>query len=108
MSAAIAPTAYVQNFRGDFAVKVRQLGCAGLVFTEATHVSAKARITPGCLGLWNDEHAAFLKRLVGLIDYAGGVAGIQVAHAGRKASRNHNPWSLAGKADGQYLAACGE
>ena len=69
----------------------KAMGGAGLVFTEATHVSARARITPGCLGLWNDEHLVFLKRLVALIDYAGGVPGIQVAHAGRKAS-SQRPW----------------
>jgi 2,4-dienoyl-CoA reductase-like NADH-dependent reductase (Old Yellow Enzyme family) len=69
----------------------KAMGGAGLVFTEATHVSAKARITPGCVGLWNDEQEAFLKRLVAMIEYAGGVAGIQVAHAGRKAS-SQRPW----------------
>ncbi|GAC1341827.1 MAG: NADH:flavin oxidoreductase/NADH oxidase [Acetobacteraceae bacterium] len=63
----------------------------GFVFTEATHVSALGRITQGCLGLWSEEHLAFLKRLVALITYGGGVPGIQVAHAGRKAS-SQRPW----------------
>ena len=63
----------------------------GFVFTEATHVSAVGRITQGCLGLWTEEHQAFLKRLVALITYGGGVPGIQVAHAGRKAS-SQRPW----------------
>ncbi len=63
----------------------------GFVFTEATHVSAPGRITLGCLGLWTPQHMAFLKRLVALIAYGGGVPGIQVAHAGRKAS-SQRPW----------------
>ncbi|MBV8912359.1 MAG: NADH:flavin oxidoreductase/NADH oxidase [Acetobacteraceae bacterium] len=63
----------------------------GFVFTEATHVSDIGRITLGCLGLWTEEHKAFLKRLVALVTYGGGVPGIQVAHAGRKAS-SQRPW----------------
>lgn len=63
----------------------------GFVFTEATHVSSLGRITQGCLGLWTEAHQAFLKRLVALISYGGGVPGIQVAHAGRKAS-SQRPW----------------
>ena len=69
----------------------KAMGGPGLVFTEATHVSALGRITPGCLGLWTDEQRAFAKRLVALIEYGGGVPGIQVAHAGRKAS-SQRPW----------------
>jgi 2,4-dienoyl-CoA reductase-like NADH-dependent reductase (Old Yellow Enzyme family) len=69
----------------------KAMGGAGLVFTEATHVSAAARITPGCLGLWTDEQLTFIKRLTALIEFAGGVPGIQVAHAGRKAS-SQRPW----------------
>ncbi|MCX7382818.1 MAG: NADH:flavin oxidoreductase/NADH oxidase [Alphaproteobacteria bacterium] len=64
----------------------RAMGGAGIVFTEATHVSAVGRITPGCLGLYNDEHEAFLARVVKLIVSGGAVPGIQLAHAGRKAS----------------------
>ncbi len=63
----------------------------GFVFTEATHVSSLGRITQGCLGLWTEGHRDFLKRLVALINYGGGVPGIQVAHAGRKAS-SQRPW----------------
>ncbi len=63
----------------------------GFVFTEATHVSALGRITPGCLGLWTEAHMTFLKRLVALINYGGAVPGIQVGHAGRKAS-SQRPW----------------
>ena len=61
-------------------------GGAGIVFTEATHVSAVGRITPHCLGLWTEEHQALLARLAALISFCGAVPGIQVAHAGRKAS----------------------
>ncbi len=66
-------------------------GGAGIVFTEATHVSAIARITPGCLGLWTDEQQAFAARLAALITRAGAVPGMQIAHAGRKAS-SARPW----------------
>ena len=69
----------------------KAMGGPGIVFTEATHVSAPGRITHGCLGLWTDEHRAFLERLVALIQYGGAVPGIQIAHAGRKAS-SQRPW----------------
>ncbi|MGI9480911.1 MAG: NADH:flavin oxidoreductase/NADH oxidase [Hyphomicrobiales bacterium] len=63
------------------------MGAAGLVMTEATHVSSIGRITPGCAGLWNDEQEAAMKRIVDF-SKAHGVAkmGIQLAHAGRKGS----------------------
>jgi 2,4-dienoyl-CoA reductase-like NADH-dependent reductase (Old Yellow Enzyme family) len=64
----------------------RAMGGAGIVFTEATHVSAIGRITPWCLGLWNDQHKALLARVVSIIERGGAVPGIQIAHAGRKAS----------------------
>lgn len=64
----------------------RAMGGAGIVFTEATHVSAIGRITPWCLGLWNEQHKALLARLVAIIERGGAVPGIQIAHAGRKAS----------------------
>jgi 2,4-dienoyl-CoA reductase-like NADH-dependent reductase (Old Yellow Enzyme family) len=64
----------------------RAMGGAGMVFTEATHVSAIGRITPWCLGLWNEQHKALLARLVTIIERGGAVPGIQIAHAGRKAS----------------------
>ena len=64
----------------------RAMGGAGIVFTEATHVSAIGRITPHCLGLWNAEHQALLSRLTAIIARGGAVPGIQIAHAGRKAS----------------------
>lgn len=63
-------------------------GGAGLVVVEATAVEPEGRITPGCLGLWNDEQADRLQHIARLITAAGAVPGIQVAHAGRKGSAN--------------------
>jgi 2,4-dienoyl-CoA reductase-like NADH-dependent reductase (Old Yellow Enzyme family) len=61
-------------------------GRAGLVFTEATAVEARGRITPCCLGIWTDEQADRLKPITAFIESMGSVPGIQLAHAGRKAS----------------------
>jgi 2,4-dienoyl-CoA reductase-like NADH-dependent reductase (Old Yellow Enzyme family) len=69
----------------------RAVGGAGLVFTEATHVSAVGRITPFCLGLWNPAHQHLLARLAALIARCGATPGVQLAHAGRKAS-SQRPW----------------
>ena len=69
----------------------RAAGGAGIVFTEATHVSAVGRITPHCLGLWNAPHQALLRRIVAIIERGGAVPGVQLAHAGRKASVQR-PW----------------
>ncbi|MBD0364527.1 MAG: NADH:flavin oxidoreductase/NADH oxidase [Flavisolibacter sp.] len=69
----------------------RAVGGAGLVFTEATAVSPEGRITPDDLGIWKDEHIANLQRIVQFIKQQNAVAGIQLAHAGRKAS-HHSPW----------------
>ncbi|GAB3557905.1 NADH:flavin oxidoreductase/NADH oxidase [Spirosoma fluminis] len=69
----------------------RAVGGAGLIFTEATAVSAEGRITPDDLGIWKDEHIAGLKRITSFIDANGSAAGIQLAHAGRKAS-HRRPW----------------
>lgn len=66
-------------------------GGPGLVIVEATAVAPEGRITPGCLGLWNDQQAAGLARIAANIKQAGAVPGIQIAHAGRKASAN-KPW----------------
>ncbi|MCC5989268.1 MAG: NADH:flavin oxidoreductase/NADH oxidase [Pararhodobacter sp.] len=66
---------------GKFAI-----GGAGLVFVEATGVTAQGRITNGCLGLWNDEQAQALAPIAALIKQQGSVAGIQLGHGGRKAS----------------------
>ena len=64
----------------------RAVGGTGLIITEATAVSPEGRITPGDLGLWKDEHISGLSRIVDFINIQGAVAGIQLAHAGRKAS----------------------
>lgn len=69
----------------------KAMGGAGIVFTEATHVSARGRITPFCLGLWKEEHAQLLQRVAAIIRRGGAVPGVQLAHAGRKASVER-PW----------------
>ena len=56
----------------------KAMGGPGFVFVEATHVSAPGRITLGCMGLWNETQRDFLRRLVALIEYGGGVPGIQI------------------------------
>lgn len=66
-------------------------GGSGLVIVEATAVAPEGRITPHCLGLWNDEQADQLREIAAAIKTAGAVPGIQIAHAGRKASANI-PW----------------
>ncbi|HIC7214852.1 NADH:flavin oxidoreductase/NADH oxidase [Burkholderia stabilis] len=66
-------------------------GGAGLVIAEATAVSPEGRITPGCAGLWSDAQAEAFAPSVAAIKAAGAVPGIQIAHAGRKASANR-PW----------------
>ena len=69
----------------------RAIGGAALVFTEAASVSPEGRITPDDLGIWKDEHIFFLKRITGFIKNNGAVPGMQLAHAGRKAS-HLSPW----------------
>jgi len=64
----------------------RAAGGSGLIIAEATAVSPEGRITPGDLGLWSDDHIKPLSRIVGFIHLQGYIAGIQLAHAGRKAS----------------------
>jgi len=66
-------------------------GGSGLVIVEATAVAPEGRITPHCLGLWNDAQAGQLREIAAAIKSAGAVPGIQIAHAGRKASANV-PW----------------
>ena len=72
---------------GQFAVSG-----VGLILIEATGVSEEGRISPGCLGLWSDENQAALSRVVTFCqDYGNAKMGIQLAHAGRKASTDL-PW----------------
>src|SRR5690349_10397596 len=70
----------------------RAVGGAGLVTTEATAVEARGRISPEDLGLWKDEHVAGLERITRFLHAHGAAAGIQLAHAGRKAS-TARPWN---------------
>jgi len=69
----------------------RAVGGAGLVIAEATAVSPEGRITLDDLGIWKDEHIEFLKRITSFITTQDAVPGIQLAHAGRKASHT-SPW----------------
>jgi 2,4-dienoyl-CoA reductase-like NADH-dependent reductase (Old Yellow Enzyme family) len=69
----------------------RAAGGAGIVMVEATAVASEGRITPGCLGLWSDKHTEPLARIAKFVKQHGAVAGIQIAHAGRKASADL-PW----------------
>ncbi|MCW3106919.1 MAG: namA [Segetibacter sp.] len=69
----------------------RAVGGAALVITEAAAVSPEGRITPDDLGIWKDEHIEGLKRITAFIESQESVAGIQLAHAGRKASHT-SPW----------------
>src|SRR5215470_6495678 len=73
----------------------RAIGGAALVIAEATAVSPEGRITPGCTGIWSDQHADRFAKIARFIKSMGAVPGIQLAHAGRKASAEV-PW-LGGK-----------
>jgi 2,4-dienoyl-CoA reductase-like NADH-dependent reductase (Old Yellow Enzyme family) len=75
----------------------RAVGGAGLVLTEATAVLPEGRISPQDLGIWMDDHIEPLARVVRFIHEQGSVAGIQLAHAGRKAS-TYAPWAGDGTA----------
>lgn len=69
----------------------RAVGGAGVVFTEATAVEARGRISPQDLGIWSDAHVEPLVPVTAFIKQAGAVPGMQLAHAGRKAS-TYRPW----------------
>jgi anthraniloyl-CoA monooxygenase len=65
----------------------RAIGGAGLVFTEMTDVTREGRISPGCTGMYKDEHVAAWKRIVDFVhEHSDAKIGLQIAHAGRKAS----------------------
>jgi 2,4-dienoyl-CoA reductase-like NADH-dependent reductase (Old Yellow Enzyme family) len=70
----------------------RAVGGAGLVLTEAAAVTPEGRITPNDVGVWSEAHFAPWERINRFIDAHGSISGIQLAHAGRKAS-THRPWS---------------
>jgi 2,4-dienoyl-CoA reductase-like NADH-dependent reductase (Old Yellow Enzyme family) len=69
----------------------RAVGGAGLVFTEATAVSPEGRISPRDLGIWSDPHIPSFQRITSFIKAQGAIPGVQLGHAGRKASTNV-PW----------------
>jgi 2,4-dienoyl-CoA reductase-like NADH-dependent reductase (Old Yellow Enzyme family) len=76
----------------------RAVGGAGLVITEAAAVEARGRISPADLGLWDDAQVEPLARIVRFLEEQGAVSGIQLAHAGRKASTKR-PWEGSGKVE---------
>ncbi|MDF7812574.1 NADH:flavin oxidoreductase/NADH oxidase [Hymenobacter sp. YC55] len=83
----------------------RAVGGAGLIISEAAAVSPEGRITPDDLGIWKDDHIAGLRRITDFIASQGSVAGIQLAHAGRKAS-HASPWkggTVVPESDGGWL-----
>ncbi|GAC1344770.1 MAG: NADH:flavin oxidoreductase/NADH oxidase [Candidatus Dormibacteria bacterium] len=69
----------------------RATGGSALVFTEAAAVEASGRISPDDLGIWNDEQLPGLQRITAFVSAQGAVPGVQLAHAGRKASVS-SPW----------------
>ena len=73
----------------------RAVGGAGMVMVEATAVSPQGRISLGDTGIWSDEQAKAFGRITAFIKSQGAVAGIQIAHAGRKASTGI-PWESPG------------
>lgn len=70
----------------------RAVGGSALIITEAAAVSPEGRISPNDLGIWKDEHTDMLKRITAFIELQQSVPGIQLAHAGRKAS-HQQPWT---------------
>jgi 2,4-dienoyl-CoA reductase-like NADH-dependent reductase (Old Yellow Enzyme family) len=94
----------------------RAVGGAGLIITEATAVSPEGRISPGDIGLWNDEQINGLSRIVDFIHLQGAISGIQLAHAGRKAScavpleggkqldKKHGGWQTVAPGDIPFIA----
>ncbi|OPF83106.1 oxidoreductase [Streptomyces antioxidans] len=69
----------------------RATGGTGLILVEATAVSAEGRISPGDLGIWNDTQVEAFRKIVDFLKEQGTVPGVQLAHAGRKASTDA-PW----------------
>src|SRR5579884_3809144 len=69
----------------------RAVGGAGMVMVEASGVSPEGRISPWDSGIWSREHANAFSRITRFVADQGAVPGIQLAHAGRKASTNR-PW----------------
>jgi 2,4-dienoyl-CoA reductase-like NADH-dependent reductase (Old Yellow Enzyme family) len=85
---------YVDGFSNDWQIihlGSRAVGGAGLIIAEATAVEPHGRITPFDIGIWSDAHIEPLARVASVLKKHGSVAGIQIGHAGRKASTN-KPW----------------
>ena len=70
----------------------RAVGGAALVMVEATAVCPEGRITPWCTGIWSDAHTAAFRPITDFVRAQGAIPGIQIAHAGRKASCTQ-PWT---------------
>lgn len=81
----------------------RAIGGAGLVVLEASGVEARGRICPDDLGIYKDEHISELSHIVKFIEKYGATPGIQIAHAGRKASTK-NPWKIGNRHEKQELS----
>jgi 2,4-dienoyl-CoA reductase-like NADH-dependent reductase (Old Yellow Enzyme family) len=81
------PNAWHHAHLGSMAI-----GGAGLVVAEATAILPEGRITPGDTGLWNDEQTEAFRPIVSFVESLGAVPGIQLGHAGRKASMS-SPWA---------------
>ena len=79
----------------------RAVGGAGLIFTEATAVSPEGRISPNDLGIYREEHVSKLAEIAEFIHAQGAVAGMQLAHAGFKAS-TAPPWTGGGPMDPEH------
>ncbi|WP_406405657.1 NADH:flavin oxidoreductase/NADH oxidase [Streptomyces sp. NBC_01643] len=92
---AVGPNAGVATDWHFAHLAARAAGGTGLILTEATAVSPEGRISPADLGIWNDTQVAALRRITSFIKGQGSVAGIQLAHAGRKAS-TAAPWQGGG------------
>ncbi|MET8271999.1 NADH:flavin oxidoreductase/NADH oxidase [Streptomyces sp. NPDC005134] len=88
---AVGPNAGVATDWHFAHLAARAAGGTGLILTEATAVSPEGRISPADLGIWNDTQVAALRRITSFIKGQGSIAGIQLAHAGRKAS-TAAPW----------------
>ena len=87
---------YSDGFSNDWQVihlGARAVGGAGLIIAEATAVDPLGRITPYDAGIWSDAHIEPLSRVTRVIKENGAVAGIQIAHAGRKAG-SRRPWDI--------------
>jgi 2,4-dienoyl-CoA reductase-like NADH-dependent reductase (Old Yellow Enzyme family) len=95
----------------------RAAGGTGLIITEATAVSPEGRISPGDIGLWSDDHIQGLSRIVSFIQQQGSIAGIQLAHAGRKGScarpheggkqldEQHGGWQIVAPSDIPFITS---